>query len=50
MNLDFSQIVPYIPFMLEGIWVTLKFVSLSILIGFLLGTVLLCLKLVTSNH
>ena len=26
MNLDFSQIVPYIPFILEGIWVTLKFV------------------------
>lgn len=45
MNLDFSQIVPYIPFMLEGIWVTLKFVSLSILIGFLLGTVFSLFKI-----
>ncbi len=45
MNLDFSQIVPYIPFMLEGIWVTLKFVSMSILIGFLLGTLLAMCKI-----
>src|SRR5690554_6865669 len=45
MNLDFSQIVPYIPFMLEGIWVTLKFVSLSILVGFLLGTVFALFKI-----
>src|SRR5690625_2902194 len=45
MNLDFSQIVPYIPFMLEGVWVTLKFVSMSILIGFVLGTVLALFKI-----
>lgn len=45
MNLDFSQIVPYIPFMLEGIWVTLKFVSMSILIGFVLGTILAIFKI-----
>lgn len=45
MNLDFSQIVPYIPFMLEGIWVTLKFVSMSILIGFVLGTILALFKI-----
>lgn len=45
MNLDFSQLVPYIPFMLEGIWVTLKFVSLSILVGFFLGTILALLKI-----
>src|SRR5699024_8855985 len=48
MNLDFSQIVPYIPFILEGIWVTLKFVSMSILIGFILGTILALFK-ITSN-
>lgn len=45
MNLDFSQIVPYIPFMLEGIWVTLKFVSVSILFGFVLGTLLALFKI-----
>lgn len=45
MNLDFSQIVPYIPFMLEGIWVTLKFVSVSILFGFILGTILALFKI-----
>jgi len=45
MNLDFSQIVPYIPFMLEGVWVTLKFVSMSILIGFMLGTILALFKI-----
>lgn len=45
MNLDFSQMVPYIPFMLEGIWVTLKFVSMSILVGFILGTILALCKI-----
>lgn len=45
MNLDFSQLVPYIPFMLEGVWVTLKFVSISILVGFILGTILALLKI-----
>jgi len=45
MNLDFSQIVPYIPFMLEGIWVTLKFVSMSIFVGFVLGTILAIFKI-----
>ncbi|APC47053.1 ABC transporter permease subunit [Virgibacillus halodenitrificans] len=45
MNLDFSQIVPYIPFMLEGIWVTLKFVSASIVIGFIIGTLLALCKI-----
>ncbi|SEN67234.1 polar amino acid transport system permease protein [Amphibacillus marinus] len=45
MNLDFSQIVPYIPFILEGIWVTLQFVLVSILLGFLLGTVLALFKI-----
>jgi len=45
MNLDFSQIVPYIPFMLKGIGVTLGFVSVSILFGFLLGTLFALLKI-----
>jgi His/Glu/Gln/Arg/opine family amino acid ABC transporter permease subunit len=45
MNLDFSQLVPYIPFILKGIWVTLKFVFFSILFGFVLGTLLALLKI-----
>lgn len=45
MNLDWSQIVPYIPFMLEGIWVTLQFVIVSIVIGFIIGTVLALFKI-----
>jgi arginine/lysine/histidine transport system permease protein len=45
MNLDFSQIVPYIPFILEGIWVTLKFVIISIIFGFILGTGLALCKI-----
>ncbi|WP_042220441.1 amino acid ABC transporter permease [Oceanobacillus manasiensis] len=45
MNLDFSQIVPYIPFILEGIGATLKFVSISIVMGFVLGTLLALCKI-----
>ncbi|WP_096270911.1 amino acid ABC transporter permease [Paucisalibacillus globulus] len=45
MNLDFSQIVPSIPFILEGIGATLKFVSVSILFGLLLGTILALCKI-----
>lgn len=45
MNLDFPQIVPYIPFILEGIWVTLKFVSMSIIVGFILGILLALCKI-----
>lgn len=45
MNLDFSQIVPYIPFMLEGIWVTIRFVIVAIILGFILGTLLALCKI-----
>ena len=45
MNLDFNQIVPYIPFILKGIWVTLKFVIISIIFGFLVGTILSLFKI-----
>ncbi|MFD2627251.1 amino acid ABC transporter permease [Oceanobacillus kapialis] len=45
MNLDFTQIVPYIPFILEGIGATLKFVSISIVMGFVLGTLLALCKI-----
>lgn len=45
MNLDFSQLVPYIPFILGGIWATLKLAALSIVIGFVLGTILALCKI-----
>ncbi|WP_413380217.1 amino acid ABC transporter permease [Alkalihalobacillus sp. 1P02AB] len=45
MDLDFSQIVPYIPYITEGIWVTLKFVSVSLIIGLALGIVLSVMKI-----
>lgn len=45
MNLDFTQIVPYIPFMLEGIWETLKLAFVAILFGFILGTILSLFKI-----
>lgn len=45
MNLDFSQIIPSLPFILKGILVTLRFTLLSALFGFALGTVLSLLKI-----
>lgn len=45
MNLDFGQLVPYIPFILKGIGATLQFVSVSILVGFVLGTLLALCKI-----
>lgn len=48
MNLDFTQIVPYIPFILKGIGATLKFVSVSIIVGFILGTLLAFCKITSQ--
>jgi polar amino acid transport system substrate-binding protein len=45
MNLDFGRILPNIPFILEGILVTLQFTALSTILGFLWGTVLSLLKI-----
>ncbi|WP_339229930.1 amino acid ABC transporter permease [Oceanobacillus sp. FSL K6-2867] len=45
MNLDFNQIVPYIPFIMKGIGATLQFVSISIIVGFILGTLLAICKI-----
>lgn len=45
MNLDFSQIIPYIPFMLKGIWTTIQFVFVAIILGSILGTVLALFKI-----
>jgi len=45
MNIDFSQMVPYIPFILEGIWATLEFVIVSIILGLFLGSILAIFKI-----
>jgi ABC-type amino acid transport system permease subunit len=45
MDLEFSRIVPYIPFMLQGIWVTLTFTILSLILGFIWGTLLTLMKI-----
>ncbi|MDX8291066.1 amino acid ABC transporter permease [Metabacillus indicus] len=45
MNLDFPAIAPSIPFILQGIPVTLKIVGLSALIGFTLAVILALFKI-----
>ncbi|MGC5327223.1 amino acid ABC transporter permease [Brevibacillus sp. SYSU BS000544] len=45
MDLDFSRIVPSIPFILQGILVTLQFTLLSVVFGFILGTILTLFKI-----
>jgi His/Glu/Gln/Arg/opine family amino acid ABC transporter permease subunit len=46
MNLNFSQnLVPSIPYILQGIWVTLGIVSLAALLGFILGIILALMKI-----
>ncbi|MCP8967017.1 amino acid ABC transporter permease [Ectobacillus ponti] len=45
MNLDFSQIVPSMPYILKGLQVTLQVVALAALLGFALGTLLALCKI-----
>lgn len=45
MGLDFLPIMPSIPFILKGIGVTLGFVFVSAIIGFILGTILSLIKI-----
>lgn len=45
LSLDFSKIFPNIPFIVQGIWVTLAFTIASALIGFAWGTVLSIFKI-----
>lgn len=42
---DFSTIMPSVPYILKGILTTLKFVVVSILLGFVLGTILSLFKI-----
>ncbi|OEH94517.1 amino acid ABC transporter permease [Bacillus solimangrovi] len=45
MGLDFQQIVPSIPYILKGIFVTVQIVLVSALVGFTLGTLLSLFKI-----
>lgn len=45
MNLDFGRIIPNIPFILQGILLTLQFTALSTIFGFIWGTVLSLFKI-----
>ena len=45
VNLDFSQIVPSIPYILQGIAVTLKIVVFAALLGFVFGVILALMKI-----
>jgi His/Glu/Gln/Arg/opine family amino acid ABC transporter permease subunit len=45
MKLDFSQIVPSMPYILAGLKVTLQIVTVSALLGFTLGTLLALFKI-----
>ncbi len=45
MNLDFAQVVPALPFILQGALVTLQYTSVSILFGFIFGVLLTLCKL-----
>lgn len=47
MNLDFSATIPQIPFILEGLAITLKIVVVSAIIGLILGIVLSLCKIST---
>ncbi len=45
MNLDFSAVVPSIPYIMQGIWVTLQYTLLSAFFGFIWGTILALFKI-----
>jgi len=45
MNLDFSQIVPSMPYILQGIGVTIQIVLASAILGFVLGVILSLCKI-----
>ncbi|TYR82487.1 amino acid ABC transporter permease [Priestia megaterium] len=49
MNLDFGQIVPSLPYILQGVWVTIQIVLASAIVGFALGTLLSLFKISRSK-
>ncbi|AUM65993.1 amino acid ABC transporter permease [Brevibacillus sp. 7WMA2] len=47
--IDFSVLTPHIPYMLEGMGITLQFTVLSVFFGFILGTILTLCKISNSK-
>ncbi|MCM3789304.1 amino acid ABC transporter permease [Domibacillus indicus] len=45
MNLDFTQVIPSIPYILQGLGVTIKIVLTSALFGFIIGVILSLFKI-----
>ncbi|MFS0863424.1 amino acid ABC transporter permease [Fredinandcohnia sp. 179-A 10B2 NHS] len=45
MDIDFSRILPSIPFILEGIGITVSFALVSAILGLILGTILAVFKI-----
>ncbi|WP_424766523.1 ABC transporter substrate-binding protein/permease [Paenibacillus sp. sgz302251] len=45
LNIDFSILKPYIPYLLKGIYVTLLFTLVSAILGFVWGTILSLFKI-----
>lgn len=48
MGLDFTKILPSLPYILQGVGVTLKIVSIAACLGFILGVILAIFK-ISSN-
>ncbi|WP_088006185.1 amino acid ABC transporter permease [Indiicoccus explosivorum] len=49
MNLDFSQLGPFLPFIFAGIWATLRFVIVALIFGSVLGVLLALCKIGSSR-
>ena len=47
--MDFQQIIPSMPYILQGIWVTLKIVLIAGVLGFIIGIVLSFFKIGRMN-
>ncbi|MEA5417955.1 amino acid ABC transporter permease [Spirulina sp. CCNP1310] len=45
INLKFDEVIPSLPFMFSGIWVTLQFTLVSFFFGFIWGTILALFKI-----
>jgi His/Glu/Gln/Arg/opine family amino acid ABC transporter permease subunit len=49
MNLDFTRVIPSIPFILRGVFVTMQFTALSAVLGFIWGIILSLCKISSFN-
>lgn len=45
LDLNFNAVIPSLPFIFAGVWVTLRFTLISLILGFIWGTVLALFKI-----